>query len=532
MSRTLLSVGFVCLFIGCGGDTKKLGPVDPPAPQAVASVTLMPDSVVLLTLGDTARFTARPLDANGNLVAGATVQWSVSNTEIAQVSSAGTVASRLVAGTTTVRVTVGQFQREARVVVRSQLNPSCVAPTGTPAMPGPAAPAPTWQAVQGGGFSGSPVLSYNTAATVPIDVDMDGDQDVVAFASNFPRDGVTPGGQVSIWENRGGAFVDATASLLGSTSVVSDHSRQFEVADFNGDGRLDVFAAQHGWDTAPFPGAPDLFLLSTSSGLRDASASNLSPVEPTGFSHASASGDVDCDGDTDLFAGVLLGGRDHLYLNSGGGQMTAADAGLPYAPTDQWSFTSAEFCDLNRDGALDLILGGWPLKSTEILINDGFGRFRRAPQSMLPRNVYGPSTTVVDVNCGDENFDGWNDLYVAITNQDYSSGTVEVWRNQGGHSLEAVTLPFPAIQGGWAVRAMPIDFNRDGWPDIYSPLSGGAYATHIYVSTGVPGEYSRAPWPFPNLDRAMELVDADGDGRPDLFWLGGPEFVAELFLTR
>ena len=381
-------------------------------------------------------------------------------------------------------------------------------------------------------FAGSPALTYNTAGTVPLDVDMDGDEDVIAFASNFPGDGITPGGQVSIWENRGGTFVDATAALLGSTSVRADHSRQFEVAAFNGDGRLDVFAAQHGWDADPFPGAPDLLLLSTASGLRDASATHVSPVEATGFSHASASADIDCDGDVDLFAGVLLGGSDHLYLNTGAGQMVAADEGLPYSSSQGWSFTSAEFCDLNRDGAPDLILGGWPPKSTELLFNDGFGKFRRAPASMLPRNVYGSATTVVDLNCGDEDFDGWPDLYVAVTNQDYSAGTVEIWRNEGGGSLEAVTLPLPAVQGGWAVRAMPIDFNRDGWPDIYTPLIGGAYATHIYVSDGVPGQYTRAPWPYPDLDRAMELVDADGDGRPDLYWLGGPEYPAELFLTR
>ncbi len=532
MLRKLLSLGLVLSFASCGGDSPETGgPTAPPSQREVASLTLVPDSVVLLTLGDTARFTAQALDASGTPVSGVTVAWSVSDTSIASIESTGTVASRFANGAATVRVTVGQFQREARIIVASQLNTRCVAPGSAPAMPGPAAAPPTWQAVSGA-FTGSPMLSYNSAASVPVDVDMDGDEDIVAFAFNFPRDGAAPGGQVSIWENRGATFVDATATLLASTSVVSDHSRQFEVADFNGDGRKDVFAAQHGWDTEPFPGAPDLLLLSTTSGLRDMSATNISPVEPKGFSHSSASADVDCDGDTDLFAGVLRGGSDHLFLNSGAGLMTAADAGLPYTPSQGWTFTSAEFCDLNRDGAPDLVLGGWPHKSTELLFNDGFGGFRRAPASMLPRNVYGTATTVVDLNCGDENFDGWNDLYVAITNQDYSAGTVEIWRNQGGGVLEAVALPVPQIQGGWAVRAMPIDFNRDGWLDIYAPLSGGAYATHIYVSGGVPGQYSRAPWSYPGLDRAMELVDANGDGRPDLYWMGGGQYSSELFLTR
>lgn len=93
-------------------------------------------------------------------------------------------------------------------------------------------------------------------------------------------------------------------------------------------------------------------------------ATRVSPAEPTGFSHASASGGVECDGDNDVFAGTLNAVREHMYLNQGTGTLQAADTLLPAEYTSSWMFTTAEFCDLNRDAAPELVLGGWWWTST------------------------------------------------------------------------------------------------------------------------------------------------------------------------
>lgn len=62
--------------------------------QVVAAVQVQPDSASLVGAGDTARFSASARDANAQVVTGATLTWSVSDTTVASVDSAGLVTAR------------------------------------------------------------------------------------------------------------------------------------------------------------------------------------------------------------------------------------------------------------------------------------------------------------------------------------------------------------------------------------------------------------------------------------------------------
>ena len=58
------------------------------------------------------------------------------------------------------------------------------------------------------------------------------------------------------------------------------HGREPVIADFNGDGKNDLFIAAHGMDTSPFPGEPCLLLLSTpKGGMVDASDEKSSQAQ-------------------------------------------------------------------------------------------------------------------------------------------------------------------------------------------------------------------------------------------------------------
>lgn len=126
----------------------------------------------------------------------------------------------------------------------------------------------------------------------------------------------------------------------------------------------------------------------------------------------------------------------------------------------------------------------------------------------------------MDINCVDYDRDGWNDLYVT-TNGNYERGRAEVWRKRRDGTLEAVTTGIAEIPNGWVVLALPVDFNGDGWLDIFAPLSGAAFGTRAYINNGGLG-FTLAP--FNGLDRGVFLVDADRDGRPDLYWAGHVPF--------
>ncbi len=86
--------------------------------QAAASLSVTPDSLVLTSLGDTARLTAEVLDANGSVVEGAAVSWASADESVAVVDSSGLVAA-VANGRTTVTAASDDFAATVQVEVLS-----------------------------------------------------------------------------------------------------------------------------------------------------------------------------------------------------------------------------------------------------------------------------------------------------------------------------------------------------------------------------------------------------------------------------
>ena len=61
--------------------------------QVVTAVTVSPDALEFLALGDTLRLRAEPVDANGHAAEGATVMWASGDTAVARVDASGLVRS-------------------------------------------------------------------------------------------------------------------------------------------------------------------------------------------------------------------------------------------------------------------------------------------------------------------------------------------------------------------------------------------------------------------------------------------------------
>ena len=181
--------------------------------------------------------------------------------------------------------------------------------------------------------------------------------------------------------------------------------------------------------------------------------------------------DADGDGDLDLYAGN--GGvefskfipylADVLYLNDGKGNFSKSQATLPTA-TNFFNTGTVVSGDIDNDGDLDLFVGeraladayGLPA-SGHILINDGSGQFTDETTSWSASlNEVGLITAAAMI---DLESDGDLDLVVV---GEYMG--IRVFKNQGGQFVDA-NLELAAYKGWWQTLETA-DFNGDGVVDF------------------------------------------------------------------
>jgi hypothetical protein len=312
-----------------------------------------------------------------------------------------------------------------------------------------------------------------------LDLNGDGLTDVVVGDLIYDRvQAVEP---VFLLNRGGGRFVEATASLFDGRPPAVEWNRQMVVADFNDDGRPDIFIADIGTDNTAinpgYPGQQNKLILSQPDGkYRDATA-NL-PQRFT-FTHSAAAADVNGDGAIDIFENNIGGlGRSHaqadILLNDGTGHFTVATDQLHGFPLDAYGNThsyACAFADVNGDGHPDLILGGSDaVERSAVLLNDGHGSFDFS--EWLPPKLYGTNALVLSIASTDVNGDGAPDLLLAETQQDpyYIGSKIQVLINDGhGQFSDQTSTRFPDEPNAqsWPDRLQLEDLNGDGKPDLF-----------------------------------------------------------------
>ena len=160
------------------------------------------------------------------------------------------------------------------------------------------------------------------------DVNGDGLDDLILLGFVNPDtewDGEGREGRIYINEGENG-FVRAAGDV-----PVTVTPREELYADFDSNGLVDFFIADHGWDGYPFPGFSNTLMLQFESGW--VNASSKLPPDPDGYTHNAAIADVDNDGDVDIF--VLNQGFkevDNLkywLINDGAGNFSVNDSLMP-----------------------------------------------------------------------------------------------------------------------------------------------------------------------------------------------------------
>ena len=303
------------------------------------------------------------------------------------------------------------------------------------------------------------------------DFDGDGDEDVL----HAPLDGTVNPSPLELYLNDGDGEYRLDNRLFESDTPGLVHPRKILTGDFNGDGRLDVFVAGHGYDKPPFPGEAPLLLLSSEEGLRKQEGFD----HIVGFHHSAASADIDHDGDLDIF--VTSQWDDPFFLkNDGQGNFVYDTSPVPPGLKSQpgLQFYTTEIVDVDDDGYPDLITAGHegPRElgrlATAIYWGDRSGTYDDSRKTLLPW-VQGQEV-VLDIDVGDLNGDGKRDIVLNRTSLDpfYQGYFIQILSGRDGRQFADETIW--RIGGGsdpnsnWILWLRLEDIDNDGDLDILS----------------------------------------------------------------
>ncbi len=311
------------------------------------------------------------------------------------------------------------------------------------------------------------------------DFDKDGRVDVVV-ASGTGQDVRTP---IKVMMNTGSGFVDATATRLTTAQPGLIHARKALAGDYNGDGWPDVFLVGHGYDQPPFPGEyPQLFLSNGNGTLRY----DPSLETHVGFHHAAASGDIDGNGSLDIL--VVQQGYTFFLINNGAGVFTKDNARLP---TDVLykNFFTGEMADIDKDGFLDVLLGGHEFEAAPNTIywGDASGAFSALRKTVLPEMA--GKGIVMDFAMEDIDGDGRRDVVALRTGESpfYTGRAIQIVRQVAPRQFTDETGARMTMDTslGWFDFLRVQDVNGDQKLDIFMDDANSQYnGQHAWSNNG------------------------------------------------
>ena len=260
------------------------------------------------------------------------------------------------------------------------------------------------------------------------------------------------------------------------------------VADFDGDGYQDIYFV-NGRDLYGRGIAARNALYQNNGDGTFKDVTQAAGVPGTGYGLGCVWGDYDNDGFPDLY--VTQYGRNVLYHNNGDGTFTDVTdkAGVAAVEFGTLFHSGATFFDYDRDGRLDLYVGGYvalgpdsprycdisgvrtscppsAYKGTPAILyhNNGDGTFTNVTSAA---GIYQPRGKNLAVGAADYDNDGWPDLFVANDGLN-----AYLYHNEHNGTFDEVGIlsGMALAARGNVMAAMCIslgDYDNDGWLDLF-----------------------------------------------------------------
>jgi hypothetical protein len=345
----------------------------------------------------------------------------------------------------------------------------------------------------------------------------------------------------SKWTPGTKAFVEGTADATLTGAV----GYRVSAVDFDGDGWTDLFVRLGGAaDDFGAGGKRTSFLMrnvkgrfedvTQSSGVRQRRDGNTQKGRP---GEVVAFGDVDNDGDLDVFTGTSPIANEtetnELLLNDGNGTFSLGPATNPFRIVGL-AVAGASFVDFDRDGNLDLWVGAASVNSPQqsrLYKGDGTGNFTDVTNDLGLKTKSWSSASVDDLNKGLGHANSWSATACDLD----GDGNAELLLGSYGR---APNLLFRAPTPGGAYANVSVESGyafdeKQDWTDNESARCWCKLNPNDTDCAGVPApanipcavpsdafrwdhQTDRAAWRLGGNSGAAICADLDNDGKFDL----------------
>ncbi len=335
------------------------------------------------------------------------------------------------------------------------------------------------------------------------------DDEYGVVTADFNRDGLVDIFTCGLFEenhlyiNRGNiSFIDKARLLGVNGSSVPDEARELNLgacaADFDNDNDIDLYVGVLNGKNKLYENISAKYFIDYS---KIAGGIGIK----TDRTNAVISGDIDNDGDLDLFI-VNEHSTNRLYLNNGAGIFTekTGESGLKSINGGM----ACSFGDIDNDGDLDLYVANWSRANTmyKNLLKES-GELSFEDISTNSKTKGDPATKSNAVVFADIDNDGDLDLYV--TNRKTSN---KLYINNGKGIFADKTTELTGIDNMKSNGAVIADFDGNGWKDIYVSNVG----ENIYFEN-INGHFYKKKTGFGGYSTGSACADFDNDGDLDLY---------------